>query len=189
MTWYAFFKSLHVFFAIVWVGGAATLQVIAFRALKGDGRRQVDLAQDAEFVGTRIFVPSALLLLVFGSAAMVNADLTWGQNWVTFGLIVFAASFIVGTGFIGPESGRLAKLIDEKGPDAPEVAARIRRILMVSRVELVFLIGVVWNMVVKPVGQPGWFWGALAVMAVAAVAVVANYVRGAEQTPAAATDA
>jgi hypothetical protein len=44
-------------------------------------------------------------------------------------------------------------------------------------------------MVVKPVGQPGWFWGALAVMAVAAVAVVANYARGAEQTPATATDA
>jgi hypothetical protein len=41
----------------------------------------------------------------------------------------------------------------------------------------VFLLAVVWAMVVKPVGSPGWFWGALAVTALAAVAVVAGYLR------------
>ena len=186
MTWYTFFKSAHVLLAVLWVGGAVTLQVIAFRALRGDGRRQVEFAGDAEFVGTRVFIPTALLLVLTGTAAVINGNLTWGQNWITFGLIVFVASFLVGAGFLGPESGRLATLIGEKGPDAPEVGARIRRILVVSRVELVFLIGVVWNMVVKPVGQPGWFWGALAVMAVAAAAVVVAYMRAEQRVPAAA---
>lgn len=187
MTWYTFFKSAHVFFAMIWVGGAVCLQVLSLRALKGDGKRQVEFAQDAEFVGTRVFIPSTLLLVAFGIAAVINGNWPWGENWITFGLIVFVASFLVGVGFLGPESGRLAKLIDEKGPDAPEVTARIRRILMVSRVELVFLISVVWAMVVKPVGQPGWFWGALAVTAIVALGVIGSYARGGQRATATAS--
>jgi uncharacterized membrane protein len=187
MTWYTFFKSVHVIAAVLWVGGAATLQVLALRALRGDGRRQVEFSKDAEFVGTRLVMPAAIVVLAFGIAAAVNGDWPMGQNWITFGFLVFAASFITGAAFLGPESGRIGKLIEVRGPDAPEVGARIRRILTVSRVELVFLLAVVWNMVVKPTGQPGWFWGALAVTAVAAAAVVAGY-RRSHPTPAPATE-
>lgn len=187
MTWYTFFKSVHVICAVLWVGGAATIQVFAFRALRGDGRRQVEFSKDAEFVGMRVFMPSAILLLLSGIAAAVNGDWPMGQNWITFGFIMFAASFVSGAAFLGPESGRIAKLIEARGPDAPEVGARIRRILTVSRVELVFLLAVVWNMVVKPTGQAGWFWGALAVTAAAAAGVVASY-RRAQPTPQAATE-
>jgi hypothetical protein len=54
---------------------------------------------------------------------------------------------------------------------------RIRRILMVSRAELVILIALIVNMVVKPAGNAGWFWGLLAVMFVGVAAVVATYFR------------
>jgi hypothetical protein len=46
-------------------------------------------------------------------------------------------------------------------------------------------------MVVKPVGQPGWFWGMLAVMAIGIAAVIAVYLRGEQQqqqVPAPATE-
>jgi len=188
MTWYTFFKSIHVVCAVIWVGGAATIQVLSTRALRGDGRRQVEFAQDAEFVGMRVFMPTTIVLLLSGIGATVNGDWDWGYNWITFGLLVFAASFVVGAGFLGPESGRIAKLIEAEGPDSPRVGARIRRILTISRVELVFLLAVIWNMVVKPVGQPGWFWGALAVTAAVAAAIVATYSRSAAARPAPATD-
>ncbi len=100
------------------------------------------------------------------------------MNWVVFGLAVFAGSFVVGAGFLGPESGRLGRLIEDHGAGAPAVAARIRRILAVSRVELVFLAAVVWAMVVKPVGNAGWFFGGLAVTAIVAAGVVSSYLRG-----------
>ena len=52
--------------------------------------------------------------------------------------------------FLGPESGRIGKLIDAHGPEHAEVGARIRRILMISRIELLLPIAVVFDMVVKP---------------------------------------
>jgi hypothetical protein len=67
-----------------------------------------------------------------------------------FALVVFGGSFILGAGFIGPESGRIRKLMETQGPASPEVQRRIERIFLVSRIELLFLILVVFDMVVKP---------------------------------------
>jgi hypothetical protein len=103
-------------------------------------------------------------------------------------VIVFGLSFALGAGFLGPESGRIAELIEKEGPDSPAVQARIRRILTISRCELVVLLIVIVNMVVKPVGQNGWFWGLLAVMVLGIVAVLALYMRGAQQVPSPAAD-
>jgi predicted methyltransferase len=59
---------------------------------------------------------------------------------------------------------------------------------MVSRAELVVLLTVVWNMIVKPVGMGGWFWGSIIVMLVGIAAVVAAYARNEQRVPAPATD-
>jgi uncharacterized membrane protein len=188
MTWYTFFKSIHVIFAVVWVGGATIVQAYAFRILAtGDGNRQAQFAKDTEIVGMRTFMPASLILFLAAIGMMVNAHWSWGQNWVVLGLIAFGLSFVIGAGFLGPESGRLAKLIDTDGPESPAAKARIRRILMVSRAELVVLLTVVWNMVVKPAGQGGWFWGSIVVMVVGVAAVVAAYARSEQQVPATAT--
>ena len=178
MTWYTFFKSIHVIAAVVWVGGAAMIQLFALRIIgTRDGERQAEFAKDVETIGMRTFVPASIVLFLAAIGIMVNLHLPWGENWIVFGLIVWGLSFAVGAGFLGPESGRIAKVIERDGPNSPEAGARIRRILMVSRVELVLLLGVIWNMVVKPVGQNGWFWGALIVMLIAAGSVLAGYFR------------
>jgi len=176
MTWYTFFKSVHVIAAVIWVGGAFTIQAFAFRIMRsGDVRRQAEFAKDSEFVGMRIFIPVTWLLLLAAIGMMVNLHWSWGQNWVVLGLIAFAASFVVGAAFLGPESGRIAKVIEREGPESPDAHARIRRILLVSRCELVVLVTVIVNMVVKPVGNAGWFWGLLAAMVVGIAAVIATY--------------
>jgi hypothetical protein len=106
---------------------------------------------------------------------MFNADLSWGQNWIVLGLIAWAVSFAVGAGFLGPEGGRIAKIIERDGPESPAAQARIRRILLISRCELVVLLTVIVNMVVKPVGNAGWFWGLLVAMVVGVGAVILAY--------------
>lgn len=189
MTWYTFFKSVHVICAVVWVGGATIMQAYAFRILAtGDGKRQAEFAKDTEVVGTRTFIPASLILFLAAIGMMVNAGWSWSQNWIVLGLVAFGLSFAIGAGFIGPESGRLAKLIDAEGPESPAVKARIRRILMVSRAELVVLVTVIWNMVVKPTGMDGWFWGSIVVMVLGVAAVVAVYARTEQQVPAPATE-
>ena len=192
MTWYTFFKSVHVVMAVIWVGGATTIQAYAFRILRtDDGKRKADFAKDTEVVGMRVFIPAALVLFLAAVGMMINLDWSWGQNWVVLGLIAFGLSFLLGAGFLGPESGRIADLIAEHGPEAQVVQARIRRLLVVSRCELVVLLTVVVNMVVKPIGQPGWFWGILVVMVLGIAAVIAAYLRSEQReqhVPAPATE-
>jgi hypothetical protein len=50
----------------------------------------------------------------------------------------------------GPESGRIGKLGEERGPTDPEVQRRIGRILVISRIEFVLLVLIVLVMVLKP---------------------------------------
>ena len=189
MTWYTFFKAIHVICAVVWVGGATVIQAYALRILRtDDGRRQAEFAKDTEIVGMRTFTPASLILFLAAIGMMVNAHWSWSQNWVVLGLIAFGLSFAIGIGFLGPESGRLANLLETEGPESPAVKARIRRIVMVSRAELAVLLTVVWNMVVKPVGMGGWFWGSIIVMLVGIAAVVAAYTRNEQRVPVPATD-
>src|SRR5262249_18863047 len=178
MTWYMFFKSVHVIAAVVWVGGATMVQLYALRIVGAKDRAgEAAFAKDTEIIAMRTFIPASVVLLLAAIGMMVNASWPWGQNWVVFGLITWFLSFVIGAAFLGPESGRLAALIEREGPESPAVLARIRRILMVSRCELVFLVGTIWNMVVKPVGQGGWFWGAFVVMLVVVVAILRSWSR------------
>jgi uncharacterized membrane protein len=172
VTWYTFFKSVHVVTAVIWVGGGFMIQAFAFRILRtGDARRQAEFAKDTEVIATRVFIPATWLLLLAGIGMMVNLHLSWGQNWIVFGLIAFALSFVLGAGFLGPEGGRIAAVIEREGPESPEAQARIRRILLLSRCELVVLMTVIVNMVVKPTGNAGWFWGLFVAM-IAGIALV-----------------
>jgi uncharacterized membrane protein len=189
MTWYTFFKSVHVVTAAVWFGGALMIQALAFRIVRtGDARRQAEFSKDTEIVGMRVFIPATWILLLAGIAMMINLDWSWGQNWIVFGLIAFALSFAVGAGFLGPEGGRIAAIIEREGPASPAAQARIRRILTISRCELVILATVIANMVVKPTGNAGWFWGLLIAMLVGIGLVVANHLRGAQAVAAPAVD-
>jgi uncharacterized membrane protein len=153
LTHYNELKFVHVLAAIVWVGGGATAQVYALLAVRtNDPAKVAAFAGDTEFVGTRIFLPAALILLVSGILTVHESSGAWGygQGWVQFGLVVITISILTGAGFLGPESGRIARATKAGGVESAEVQARIRRIFLVSRVELVLLMAVVFDMVVKP---------------------------------------
>jgi uncharacterized membrane protein len=189
VTWYTFFKAVHLAAATIWVGGAFMIQAFAFRIVRSrDAKRQADFAKDAEVIGMRVFIPATWILLLAGIAMMINADWAWDQNWIVFGLVAFAISFVVGAGFLGPEGGRIAALIENEGYESPAALARIRRILLISRCELVVLTTVIWAMVVKPTGNDGWFWGGLLVMLAGIAAVVVAYRRSEQALPAPATE-
>jgi uncharacterized membrane protein len=150
VTWYEIWKTIHVLGAVVWVGGALMLNVLAFFALRSalPGRR-AEFAHEAEKVGMRLFAPAGLILVVMGFILVHQGH--WGYHtWVILALVAYGLSFLTGIAFLGPESGRIAKVIQTEGPDSPAVAARIDRILLVSRVELAILLLVVVDMVLKP---------------------------------------
>ncbi len=149
---YELMKTLHVLSAVVWVGGAATIQVLAIRAQRAaEPGRMATFAKEAEWVGQRIFLPVSLLLLALGIGMVIEEE-AWGfgDTWIVIGLVGIVFSALVGSAFLGPESGRVGKLMDAEGPESPEVTRRLRRLFLVSRIELAVLMLVVADMVIKP---------------------------------------
>ena len=152
MTGYDWLVLLHIVAAIVWVGGGFATQVYAERARRStDPARLAGFANDIAWAGTRVFAPASLLVIAVG-IAMVLVEPAWdfGQLWIMLALVAVAISFITGATFLGPESGRIGALIEERGPEDPEVVRRIGRTLVISRIDYVVLLLVVVLMVFKP---------------------------------------
>lgn len=141
----------HILAAIIWVGGALAVQVLAIRTIGRDDAVEIArFAGDAEFVGMRIFMPASLVVVLAGSWMVYDGPWALADPWVGAGLGLFLLSFVTGAGFLGPESGRISTGMAERGPEDPDVQRRIRRVLLVSRIELVWLIAIVALMVFKP---------------------------------------
>ena len=142
----------HILGVVAWVGANIVLQFLSIRATRAGGQRAVDFLADIEWLGTRYFIPISLIVVALGFGLVGESDGAWelSQFWVSAGLGMFLISFLLGAAFLGPESGRIAKLAGEGGPDQPEVQSRISRVIWVARLELVLLILVIFDMVVKP---------------------------------------
>jgi uncharacterized membrane protein len=148
---YDWLKLVHVLAAMVWVGGAVAVQFVAIRAMASkDPVRQANISADAEWLGTRVFTPASVLVLLAGIAMVLDAGIGFTDTWILAGLVGIAFTIIVGASFLGPESGRLKALIEERGAGDPEVVRRRDRIFRVSRIDLAVLIFVVALMVLKP---------------------------------------
>jgi uncharacterized membrane protein len=149
---YKWWLALHILLAVVWVGSDVAIQVLAIRAKRAGPDRMAFFAREIEWYGTRVLLPASLGLVVIGFILLhVSAgayDLA--QGWVAFGFIVWLLSAGAGSFYLGPESGRLSKLVDERGPEDPEYQRRLSRVFLVSRIELLLLVLVVLDMAVKP---------------------------------------
>jgi uncharacterized membrane protein len=97
-----------------------------------------------------VFLPASIVLVAFGFGLVADGPWTMGETWVSFSLAVWLVSAITGSAFLGPESGRINRLITEQGVAADEVQRRIRRIFVISRIELVLLLLALFVIVIKP---------------------------------------
>jgi uncharacterized membrane protein len=150
-SWYDVFKAVHVLAAILWLGGGAAITVLAWQAQRTkDNAQLLQIGKQAEWLSMRLFIPSALVVVAMGVVLMHKGDWGYGHFWTLFGLIAWGVSFVVGAAFLGPESGRLAKLIETKGPEDPEVLSRLNRIISVARADVVLILLIAIDMVAKP---------------------------------------
>ena len=73
MTWYDWFKAGHVLVAVLWVGGGATLALLAIMTLRLKDPLQVArFAHQAGKIGELLYTPASLLVLLFGIGLMTN---------------------------------------------------------------------------------------------------------------------
>jgi uncharacterized membrane protein len=153
ITWYEWFKAGHVLVAVLWVGGGATLALLAIMTLRmDDPLRVAQFAHQAGKIGERLYTPASLLVLLFGIGLMTNdqSPWDWDMTFVQIALAGWALTFLVGFFWIRPTAARLAKTIEAKGPTDPETQAIIKRILLVTRIDVVILLFIVFVMTAKP---------------------------------------
>jgi uncharacterized membrane protein len=150
-NWTLVFKSIHVLAAIIWLGGGAAIAAVAWRANRArDNAQLLQIAKQAEWLGTRVFLPSSLVVLAMGFVLMHRESISYGDFWALFGLVGWGVSFLIGAVFLGPEAGRLARLVEVKGPDDPAVVARVSRILAVARADVALVLLIAIDMIAKP---------------------------------------
>ena len=149
--WYFVFKMLHVGAAVVWVGGGLFLTILALLAeLANDDDQLLQIGHWAETVAGRLFPAMSFVVLGFGIGMTQNLGIPYNQFWLIFGLVAWGLSAATGILFLGPESKRLNKAAAAHGPKSPEVQARLRRILLVARVDVALMFLIVFDMVAKP---------------------------------------
>ncbi len=153
MSVYELLLFVHIMAAIVWVGGAVTMQVLWARvAASGDPARKTSYAGELEWIGQRLFTPASGILLLFGVLLVIDGRWGWGEPFVSGGLAIWMISTVIGAAFLGPEAVKIRKLMTAEGPDAPEVSQRVSRFLLVGRIDLALLVVAVFLMSVKPGG-------------------------------------
>jgi uncharacterized membrane protein len=178
MELYEFLLFLHIAFAVVWVGGTVIVQFLSLPVLNsGDPQRLAQFAGDVAVLANRVFTPAALGTVVAGFALVWESEFwTLGDDWIVIGLVLFAVTFVAGVAFLGPESGRVKKAIEAEGPAAAQ--GRVRRLLVLSRIDVLVLLLIIFDMSVKPsFDDAGWLIAAVLVAAAIAAAVTVPAMR------------
>ena len=151
MSYYEILLFLHITMAIVWLGSGFFLQVVLFRAERTADKLLIrQMSAHTGWLAQRIFIPASLAVLVLGILLTIEGPWSFDQLWILVGLAGSAASFLVGILFLEPEGKRIHAAIEAHGPESPEAAFHVRRINIVSRVELCVLYVVVFDMALKP---------------------------------------
>ncbi len=171
MNRYELYLFVHVAAAILWIGAAFLLQVLAVQADRArDDVALKKVVQDAAGLAKVLFIPSSLTLFVFGLLMVFDGPWSFDQLWINIGLVGYLATFVTGVAVIRPRADRTAALIEEERGLGPRAAADARKLLIIARIDLVVLFIVVADMVAKPTSDDV---GLLALMAIALAAGVA----------------
>lgn len=147
---YELLLYVHILSAVIWVGGAVVVQALAIRVNRSDDPQDLPrLGGHVLALGNFIFVPAAALLLISGLVMTAQAW-EFSQGWIVAALLLWLVSAVAGAVYIAPRAKRAVRLFESEGPTSRAALGLIRRIFLVSRLELVSFAIVIALMVYKP---------------------------------------
>ena len=150
ITTYSLLKTVHILAAVIWLGGAIMLTILAVRARRAaDPQGLVRIFRDVAFIAPRTFVPASLVLVATGFWMVADAGLPY-ETWVVLAIVGWAVTFVTGIAVLTPQTKRAEALLDEHGATSELALAQVRRVLVLARIDAVVLTLVVVDMVIKP---------------------------------------
>lgn len=151
-TLYETLIFVHVVAAAIIVGAGVLLFAMQLRTLTTADpataeERARHLAGTSKWAGPMLILPAAVVLIVVGVWAVENADLDFGQAWLSIGATVWVIAAVV----IGPLHAINGKRL-AAGLATGWAAARtvLVRETVLTGVETALLLFAVWAMVAKP---------------------------------------
>ena len=151
MTLYEFMKTIHVLAASAWVGGAIISHVQGLLAAKSkEQQRVLSFTKEQNWLGPRYFAPLTVIVLIAGIVMVVDSGINFSDTWIIIGLVLFAITFVIGVGFFGPVGQKLQVAIETGGFDDSESQRLWATFKRGSEIDLVILVLVVSDMVIKP---------------------------------------
>src|SRR5687768_7279858 len=188
MDFYEVVKFFHIAAAMIWFGAAFLLLLLGEKAFRAADRDEVArIMGQAGVLAKQLFIPASLVVVALGIVMTIDAW-AFDQLWIILALVLFAASFVLGAGVLGPRSEKAGAAIGAEGMTDANYAES-KRVLILARFDYVLLVLIVFDMVVKPTSDTP---GALVVMAlglVAGIALIASQYKAVEEptaSPAAA---
>ena len=150
MSAYSVLLFIHIVCAVIWVGGAFALQLLAFLVSRtGDQLELARLMRYFELIGSRVFVPVATLLFIAGAVMTLQAW-SFGKTWIAVSVALWILSAVAGAVYLGPRAKRVGDLLNAEGPSSEAGQALMNRLFLVSRLELISFAIIIALMVFKP---------------------------------------
>jgi uncharacterized membrane protein len=147
---YELLLFVHIVCAVIWVGGAAYAQLLAYRVSRSPDPSELPrLARHIEIIGARVFTPAAILLFVAGVGMTLQAW-SFGQTWIAVSVALWILSALLGAAYLGPRVKRAAELFEAEGPTSQTGRELIDRLFLVSRLELISFAIIIALMTFKP---------------------------------------
>ncbi len=142
--------AVHILCAVLWAGGGVTLHVLGRRAVKAGPEAGVGFAESAGWVGSRIYAPLSLLLLVLGIVLVGEAGYEHSDPWISFAYLAWVIAFLLGAAVYPRVLKRLEGAVSEHGRASPEAGGHVNTFLSLNTIEITLLLLVVIDMAVKP---------------------------------------
>jgi hypothetical protein len=150
VTGYELWLFLHIAAAMVWIGGATVAQVFGILAQRsGEPARSAAFGRDMAFIGPKVFAPAALVVLATGVFLTEDGNWDWSEPFVWLGIVGWGIVAFTAFAYLTRAMGRVGARLAADGPSA-EVAAEVRRLVLLGRVLILVLFVIAFLMVVKP---------------------------------------
>jgi len=112
-------KCVHILFASLWVGGAATINIMNYSLNASDGMQLYGIHLSMKLVDDWVIIPGALGSLITGILYAIFTNWGWFKhNWIIIKLAINLFGVIFGTFWLGPWLNLLPKLSKVQGLDA-----------------------------------------------------------------------
>jgi uncharacterized membrane protein len=151
VTLFEFYKTIHVLAAVAWVGAVIFAEVHAYWVTKRNTPQDFGHFVDFQaWVGFKYFPPLTILVLASGILMVIESGYGFSETWIIIGLVLWAVSVALGAGFLGPQSIKIQEGMKAGGPPDTALQQRIDRVQFAARADVVLLMVIVVDMVIKP---------------------------------------